>query len=128
MTQDMKRLLMMGLKYSKHYEFHHNNETNVATLFLWLDKRHTLAITTKPDLASKNKVMVRYFEHTDRWHHPSPKAGMLDKIVGKKYREAGNHYSIVPMDEIFLLIQDLDMYASREIRTSKYFTCPEEFI
>ena len=128
MTQDMKRLLMMGLNYSKHYEFHHNKETNVATLFLWLDKGHTLAITTNPDLASKNKVMVRYFEHTERWHHPSPKVGKLDKIVGKKYREPGNHYSILPMDEIFSIVQGLDMYASKEITVSKYYCTPEEFI
>lgn len=128
MTQDMKRLLMMGLNYSKHYEFRHNKETNVATLFLWLDERHSLAITTAPDLSSKNNVMVRYFEHTDRWHHPSPKAGMLDKTVGKKYRKSGSHYSIVPMDEIFSIVQDLEMYASKKSYTSKYYCTPEEFI
>ena len=124
----MKRLLMMGLKYSKHYEFRHNKETNVATLFLWLDKRHSLALTTTSNLASENKVMVRYFEHTDRWHHPSPKVGMLDKIVGKRYRKAGEYYSIISMDRAFTLVQDLDMYASKDICVSKYYNCPEEFI
>ena len=126
MTQDMKRLLMMGLKYCKHYEINHNKETRTYTLKVWLNEWEFITFTHLPDI--NDTVIVTYYEQPKSYFCPTPRVLKLDKICGKKNRERNKHYCVMSIDKAFEIIQSLEMYASPSFKLSKYPYAPENLI
>lgn len=127
MTDTMKKLFFIATHYGKHYEINHNTLMNTYTLKLWLSKWTFITLTTTQDI-NPGEVIVRYFEQPRNYFSPSPRVAKLDKLCGKKHRVKNKKYSIISIDEALKLVQNLEQFASTDIKLIPYPCSPEEVI
>lgn len=132
MTYEMKMLLTIGVKHTKHYDIIHHVETNVFTLRVWLGDWDHIDFTTSPNIPEKH-VLARYMRQSKSYFSASPLCSLLDKYCGKSKRESGKHYSIIDLSKAFEIVQKIEPKFTkfdykRPVEQYKYYTTPNEMI
>ena len=107
MTYEMKMLLTMGLKHTKHYDIIHHVKSNIFTLRVWINAWEHIDFTTSSNIQEKH-VMVKYMQQSKSWFSPSLRVSNLDKLCGKSKRVKGHKYSIITLDQAFEIVQKLE--------------------
>lgn len=100
MTGRQKFLMSLAYKYVPQYAILNDRDRDAFTLRIWIDDAHLICITDPPSLAGTNKFQVRVCEQTQSYYALSPRAGQLDRIFGKKYRDPNNKFAVIPADKI----------------------------
>jgi hypothetical protein len=100
--------MALAYSYSPCYEFKFDRDREFLTLRIWLSDTTMLCITDVPSLANTDLFQVRFCEQTTRYFGPSPKVGLLDKLLGsKKYRKSGDKYALLGSLQISELVARL---------------------